>query len=235
MVELGDLREGVLPEDVVDFASRTRRLRNIELVGLGTNLACVSGVAPDDTNMSQLAHLVEVVERTLGIELTTISGGNSASLAWALGTADVGRVNQLRLGESILLGRDPLHGRPIDGLHLDAVTLTAEVIESRPKPPKAWGTIALGAFGAVAPRVATASVHQSILAIGRQDTDPDGLHPPPGIEVLGSSSDHLVVDGRDSGLSVGDEVTFGVNYSAMLAAATSPFVSTCLIGGEGAA
>jgi predicted amino acid racemase len=63
-----------------------------------------------------------------------------------------------------------------------------------------------------------------ILALGRQDTDPDGLTPPPGISILGMSSDHLVLDAGDWDLPVGAEVAFGVNYSALVRATTSPFV-----------
>ena len=41
-----------------------------------------------------------------------VSAGNSANLEWLRSTEHVGRINNLRLGESILLGRDPLHGVP---------------------------------------------------------------------------------------------------------------------------
>lgn len=44
------------------------------------------------------------------------------------------------------------------------------------------------------------------------------------IEILGSSSDHTVVDAKKSNLIVGDEVTFNLNYSALLAIMTSPYV-----------
>ena len=67
-------------------------------------------------------------------------------------------------------------------------------------------------------------VSQTILAIGRQDTDPSGLRPPEGIDVLGASSDHLLLE-SDRCLSIGAEVAFQVDYSAMLRAMTSPFVS----------
>ena len=66
MVELGDLREGVLPEDLVGFVRSTLCLPNIELVGLGTNLACFRGAPPDDFNMRQLSELAGVVEGEIG-------------------------------------------------------------------------------------------------------------------------------------------------------------------------
>ncbi|MEK6239334.1 MAG: hypothetical protein N2C14_31840, partial [Planctomycetales bacterium] len=68
-------------------------------------------------------------------------------------------------------------------------------------------------------------ISQAILAIGRQDTDPCGLVPPPEIEILGASSDHLITDSGRVTLCVGAEVTFQLNYSALVRAMTSPFVA----------
>jgi predicted amino acid racemase len=224
MVELGDLREGVAARDVVELAATMARRPGLRLVGLGTNLACQCGVVPDQQKMDELSRLVERVEERTG-PLSVVSGGNSANLDWALGTADVGRVNELRLGESILLGTEPLHRRAIDGLHTDTFKLVAEVIEVQDKPAQPWGQIAQAAFGDAPPRTRAGSIRQAILALGRQDADPDGLTPPTGVTILGMSSDHLVVDVGDFAISVGDELTFGLNYSALVRAMTSPFVA----------
>ena len=58
-----------------------------------------------------------------------------------------------------------------------------------------------------------------------KDVDLDGLIPPVGITVLGMSSDHLVLNVGDHPVSVGDELSFGVAYGALLRAMTSPFVT----------
>ena len=224
MVELGDLREGVPVADVVDLCRRVVRTPGVELAGLGTNLACQSGVAPDQLKMDELSQLVEKVESGCDRGLSIVSGGNSANLDWALSTADAGRINNLRLGEAILLGTEPLHRRVLDGLRTDAFTLIAEVIEVKTKPALPWGDTAQAAFGTPPARRDGELVRQAIVALGRQDTDPDGLAPPPGITVLGMSSDHLVLDVGDHVVSVGDELAFGLGYGALLRAATSPFV-----------
>jgi predicted amino acid racemase len=57
MVELGDLREGIMPADLEDAVRRTLRFPNIALMGIGTNLACRCGVVPDMKNMGELTHL----------------------------------------------------------------------------------------------------------------------------------------------------------------------------------
>ena len=225
MVELGDLREGILPGDLERVARDTLDLPNITLRGIGANLACRSGVSPDARNMSELSALADSLDAMRGRRVDIVSGGNSANLDWALGTADTGRINNLRLGESILLGREPLRRSPIDGLHCDAISLVAEVIESGTKPSRPWGTLAEAAFGTPPPSTDRGDTSQVIFALGRQDIDPGGLRAPPGITILGASSDHLVADSGEDRLAVGAETRFQLDYSALLRAMTSPFVA----------
>ncbi len=234
MVELGDLREGILPADLPETVRETLNLPNIDLHGIGTNLACRCGVTPNATNMSELGALAESIEATFGLALRLVSGGNSANLDWALndvsrGKGPTGRINNLRLGESILLGREPLHRRRIDGLHTDAVTLVAEVIESKAKPSQPTGEVAQAAFGVEVPPSERGAISQAILAVGRQDTDPDGLSPPLGVEILGASSDHLIANAGPALLAVGAEVIFQLDYSALMRAMASPLVSRVFV------
>lgn len=246
MVELGDLREGIMPGDLEPFVQAVLELPGIALRGIGTNLACRSGVTPDARNMAELSTLADSIDAKFGHRLASrpgssagsgleiVSGGNSANLEWALSGANTGRVNDLRLGEAILLGCEPLHRQPIDGLYTDAFTLIAEVIETKDKPSKPWGDIGQTAFGEMSPPAADRIVDpdaepdrttQTILALGRQDADPDGLLPPAGMDILGASSDHLIVDAGSLPMSVGTEIQFQLNYSALVRAMTSPFVS----------
>ncbi len=234
MVELGDLREGIMPGDLADVVREVLRCPSVALTGIGANLACQHGVAPDADNMGELSALVGSIEDAFRLTVAVVSGGNSSSLEWALGGADVGRVNDLRLGESILLGCEPLHRRPIDGLHTDAISLVGEVIEAKIKPSQPWGEIGESAFGVATPPAPGDDRSRAIVAVGHQDTDPFGLRPPTGIDVLGASSDHLVLDPGQRRLSVGAEVTFQLGYSALVRAMTSPFVAK-VFSVEGAA
>ena len=175
--------------------------------------------------MGVLSSLADSLEATFGVAVETVSGGNSANLGWALGTSDIGRVNGLRLGEAILLGRDPLRRSAIDGLYTNAITLVAEVIERKQKPTRPWGELGQAAFGPVPARMDRGVISQAILALGRQDVDIDGLEAPDGMDILGGSSDHLVLDTGLRSPEIGSEVRFQLNYSALLRAMTSPFVA----------
>lgn len=228
MIELGDLREGILPEDLEEIVKKTLELPGLILKGIGTNLACRFGVSPDDKNMRRLSCLADLIESKFKIKLDLVSGGNSANLDWAFGMGPLGRINNLRLGESLLLGCETLNRQPIIGLFTDAIILVAEVIESKTKPSQPWGTTAQNAFGELPVVKDYGDITQSILAIGRQDIDPLGLIAPLGTTIMDSSSDHLMVR-SDAPHLVGDELSFQINYSTLNRAMTSPFVAKVMV------
>ena len=60
----------------------------------------------------------------------------------------------------------------------------------------------------------------SLLALGHHDTDPLDLTAPPGLRIIGASSDHLVV-ASEHRLSLGSEVSFRPGYSALARAMSS--------------
>jgi predicted amino acid racemase len=127
-------------------------------------------------------------------------------------------------------GLEPLHRQPIDGLYTDAITLVAEVIESKVKPSLPWGEFAQTAFGEKPILHDRGHISQTIVAIGHQDTDPEGLSPPPGMEIIGASGDHVILDTGSRPVAVGAEINFQANYSALLRATTSPFVTKIVSG-----
>lgn len=223
MVELGDLREGIMPKDLKPIVKQCLEMPGITVRGIGANLACRNGVSPDHINMSKLSELAESIESSLGIHLDIVSGGNSANLNWVFGSQGPGKINNLRLGESWLLGCETLNRKQIEGLYTDAFTLVVEVIESKTKPSIPWGTLAENAFGQHKISEDCGDVEQAILAIGRQDVDPQGLYPQIDIQILDASSDHLIIQ-SNLPIPMGTEIKFQINYSALLRAMTSPFV-----------
>jgi predicted amino acid racemase len=51
-----------------------------------------------------------------------------------------------------------------------------------------------------------------------------GLTPKLDIEILGSSSNHTILDAKKVDLKVGDEVAFNLDYGALPSVMTSPYV-----------
>ncbi len=224
MVEMGDLREGILTRDVFSLIKKVLSLTHIKIVGIGCNLACYGGIKPDDQKMSQLSTLSDALEQEFQINLSIISGGNSANYEWYKSTREVGRINNLRLGESILLGRETVNSQAISALYTNAFNLIAEVIESKLKPSLPFGEIGRDAFGQI-PVFCDRGIHQrAIIALGKQDTLISGLTCERDLEILGASSDHVVLDSKDSCLQIGVGVNFSLDYGSLLAAMTSPFI-----------
>jgi predicted amino acid racemase len=230
MVELGDLREGIMPSDIEPTVEQILNMKGIELIGIGTNLACFGAIRPTQAKMQELTAIAHRIQYKYGLKLEIVSGGNSANYQWFVSTPDVGLVNHLRIGESILLGCDPLTREPIPCLYADAFALWAEVIELKTKPPKPYGEVAQDAFGHTPTFEGNGYRHRAILALGRQDVDVSAVRPRVGAHVLGASSDHLVLGVEGADLAVGTQVQFDVQYSALLRAMTSPFVEKAYAG-----
>lgn len=224
MIEMGDLREGILPLDLPQFVQDTLTLSGIQIVGIAANFACLGGAVPTETNMAHLSALATSIETDFELPLTYISGGNSANYNWMMTTKNRGKINHLRLGESIYLGCETVHNQPIPGLFTDAFTFISEVIESKKKPTLPNGEMHLDAFGNPAQFEDRGTIHRALLNCGQQDVLVSGLTPLLEMDILASSSNHTVVDPLDHPLKVGDQVTFSVNYGALLSAMTSPYV-----------
>ncbi len=227
MVELGDLREGIPLPLLPQLAKKILSLNGVRLLGVGTNLTCYGGVIPDSNNLGALADAALRLQEELGIKLEIISGGNSSSVYLLEKGMMPAGINQLRLGDSILLGREAAYGQPIAGAREDTFTLFAEVIEVLEKASLPTGQIGRDAFGKIPVFTDQGIRRRAILAVGRQDVHPENLTPlEAGLHILGASSDHLIMDISDSDTpyKVGDQVAFRPTYAGMLQLMTSPYV-----------
>ncbi len=228
MVEMGDLREGIMPQDIGHMGQQVVDMPGVALKGIGANFACLSGIAPTATKMQALTALANEVEGRCGPFVQTVSGGNSANLPWAFGSRATGRINDLRIGEAILLGMDPITGVQIGGLFQDSFTLVAEVIETDTKTVSPLLGTADHAPAIIRLVPATLETTRIILALGNQDTDTAGLSMPAGSTLVGATSDHLVIGTTDQKLRVGSEMRFQMNYSALMRAMAAPDIQTIL-------
>ncbi|MDD4080759.1 MAG: alanine/ornithine racemase family PLP-dependent enzyme [Eubacteriales bacterium] len=229
LIDLGDLREGLYHRDregIMDLARAVSREPWLKMEGVGTNLTCFGGILPDDHNLGALIEIAQTLRRELNLPIPIVSGGNSSSLHLLFEGRLPAGINHLRVGEGLLLGRDTAHGRPFPFLHQDAFTLAASLVEVQDKPSKPEGTSGPNAFGEYVEFPDLGPMRRGILAIGRQDTDAEGLHPKDErVKILGASSDHLIVDlSRAPEYQVGDALAFTPDYGALLKAYTSPYV-----------
>ena len=227
MVDLGDLREGIWPDHLDAFVREVRPLPGIRIRGLGTNLSCFGGVAPSEENMQRLVALAELVELALGDALDWISGANSSALSLIAAGRMPQRINHARIGEAILLGRETIHRRPWPGTCQDAFVLHAEVVEKKRKPSVPIGQRGEDAFGEMPVFEDRGVRERALLNVGREDVMVEGLTPlDAGVRIVGATSGYLVVDVTDATqpTTLGSELTFGLNYGALLAAMTSGYV-----------
>jgi len=231
MVEMGDLREGIPQKYLHKTIDTTLSCKNIELYGLGMNLACFGGVIPTLSKIREFSQLVEKMEKDFAIKIPLVSGGNSANIPLLLEHADSLRINNLRIGEGILLGLETVHRTHIPGTFQDAFTVETEIIELQQKPSLPHGEISQDAFGKTPRFTDRGMITRGLLAIGRQDVLIEGLHPlETHVRVLGGSSDHIIVDVPSGHYKVGDTLTFTPDYGALLHLFTSPYVAKKFYG-----
>lgn len=228
MIDLGDLREGIMPDDTLRMVEEIRELSGVKLIGLGANFCCISGVMPSQKNLSKLVKLAEEIENNFGITLEVISGGNTSVLKLVEDNIIPKRINQLRIGVGILLGQDDARSRNLIGTYQDTFILTGEIVELKEKPSLPQGEIGRDAFGEIPVYKDLGKRRRVILALGKQDIHLSSIIPlKKEMRIIGASSDHLIIDVTDfkEDIKVGDEIKFRLNYPALLSTTTSKYIN----------
>jgi len=229
MADLGDIREGYVDEDeLLDAAKKVAGMKNVQLYGIGVNLTCFSFIQYDTEKLTQLRDLGKRVEEATGVKLQVISGGNSATVDLMLRGGIPEGVNNLRLGESVLFGKERAKYQFLPGTHSDVFTIKAEIVELKEKPSLPWGDVGVDSYGNKPVFTDRGPKRmKAICALGKQDFDAETTTPcDPGIIILGASSDHLMLDVTDSERTykVGDTVELKLGYFSTMRAFTSEYV-----------
>lgn len=227
MVDLGDLREGVFfEEDIYSAAAGILELPGVTLAGIAANFCCLYGVRPSAENMATLHRIKVTIEALSGVGLPVVSGGNSSSLHMLMEGSLPSFVNQLRVGDTLLCGRETAYGAPVPGMFSNCFELRAEIIEINSKPTVPVGDIGTNGFGE-APAFEDRGIRKRMICnIGRQDVEFDQLTcSDKAVTIIGGSSDHLVLDIDESAANyqLGDKVDFGLSYSGILRAMSSNY------------
>jgi predicted amino acid racemase len=223
-VDLGDRREGVLPDDAAAIASQLAGLAGVSLAGIAVNFACLSGQLPSQSLFQQAEEALLAIA-DFCVDEPLLSLGGTCCLQHFDGYVPRLRT-ELRSGGGPLYGYDFVSMAPLAGLQRTDPILTALVLECSTKPPAPDGACGRDAFGHV-PEVhlPDSPAHYALLNIGRRDCEPDGLIPLlPGAYLAGATSDVSVLI-TPQPLQPGETVSFRVNYDALVRAITSPFVA----------
>ena len=229
MADLGDIREGYVDYDeLLEAAVQTEQMEGVELYGLGVNLTCFSFIQSSTEKLTQLADLARKAGEAVGHELPIVSGGNSATIDLMLRDGIPAGVNDLRLGESLLFGKERAKYRYLPGTHRDVFTLECEIVEMKDKPSLPWGEVGVDSYGHKPTFVDRGPCRRkAVCALGKQDFDLETTTPvDPGVIMLGASSDHLMLDVTDSDreYQVGDTVRLQLGYFSTMRAFTSDYV-----------
>ena len=222
MIELGDLREGVLPGTLADFYTKVFELPNIEVIGIGSNLGCLSGTMPNVDLFAQLGLYREWLELKFDRKIPFISAGTSIALPLLRDGILPKAVNHFRIGESAFLGTDLINGDNLLGLRDDAFTLDVEVVEVKEKSMVPMGeTNDMTPFEALEQEGPDPGerAYRAICTIGQVDTEIAGLTPlHPDYRIVGASSDLTVVNvGTDADeVQVGGTIKFRPSYGALV-------------------
>jgi predicted amino acid racemase len=227
MIDVGDLREGVFPEDAAGMLRSVLPMKGVRVAGVGTNMGCYGGILPTIQNLSLLCEIAKELEAIAGAPMEVISGGGTSSLMVTEAGEMPAAVNQIRVGEGILLGTDATFARSIPWLHQDTFILRAEIVELKSKPTVPIGTRGAPVFDDAPLLEDQGTRLRAIVALGQQDVPPGGISPfDPELRILGASSDHMILDIEDSArvYAVGDMIDLRLNYQGLLMACSSAYI-----------
>ncbi len=232
MIELGDLREGIMGDHLVDFYKKIFELPNIEIVAIGANLHCLHGVMPSEDKLIQLSLYKQLVEAHFGKKIPYISGGTSVVFPLLRRKRCPKAVNHFRMGETLFFGNNLITEKPYNGMKTDIFKLYAEVIEITEKPKLPTGQLIANPSGEVYEiedeQDYGKKSYRAILDIGLLDIAPDYLIPEdPNIEVANASSDMLIIDLNKNkrNYKVGDLVSFDLKYMGVLRLLSSHYIN----------
>jgi predicted amino acid racemase len=236
MIELGDLREGIMGEQLMEFYKKIFELPNIQVAGIGANLNCLSGVMPSKDKLIQLSLYEQLIEAKFGKKIDYVSGGSSVMIPLLLKKQIPKGVNHFRIGETLFFGVDLFTNKTIPKMKDDVFMLYTEIIEITEKPIVPYGYLEENPSGEtleIDPEDYGKNHSRGILDIGLLDiSNTDFLIPvDKEITFIGASSDMLVVDLSQTTkkYKVGDLVRFKMKYMGALRVMNSEYIEKKLV------
>ncbi|MGE0076912.1 MAG: alanine racemase [Bacteroidales bacterium] len=232
MIELGELREGIIRENIIDFYQRVFDLKNITIEGIGTNLGCMYGIQPTYDKLLHLSLYKQLIEAKFNTKIPLISGGSSITLPLVGKSSMPKNINHLRIGEAIFMGTSPFDNKRFRDLHSDAFEYLCNVIELEVKSTSPDGILTDGNIGHTSDnKTDYDKSYRAILDFGLMDVDVHELKPKDKkLKFVGTTSDMSVYDlgpmieGEKCKYKVGDKARFIPSYMAVARLMNSKFV-----------
>ena len=233
MVDVGNLREGLLPDAVVGTVSRILSLPDIELIGLGTSVGCYGGYLADTGDMRRLVQVATNVTVATGYVFQTLSAGSGTMLLELAGSGGMpAGINQLRIGAAFLVGEEPPTHKAFAALYQDGFVMRGEILELARKPSLPQAPTGTDAFGRTVSFEDLGDRTRALLDFGMTDVDVYALTPrTDGVRILGATSNYTICDvtACPDHLAVGSRLDFRMAYSAMVRAMVSPYVQKTVL------
>lgn len=230
MIDLGELREGVMRDDFVDFYAKVFEMPNIEVVGLGTNLACLYGILPNNDKLIQLCLYKQLIEIKFNVKIPFISGGSSVTIPLIKQGTLPKDINHFRIGETLFMGTDAYNHVPFENMEIDVFKLYAEIIELYEKPLIPSGEMGSNLEGDVIvfdeENIGKSSV-RAIIDIGLLDIDMKHLESTDeNVKLAGATSDMVVLDLGENlkDFKVGDQMEFTLDYMGIVRIMNSKYI-----------
>ena len=235
MVEMGDLREGVMGEDLVKFYGEVFELKGIEIIGIGANINCLSGVLPTQDKYIQLSLYKQLIETRFNLSIPWITAGTSITLPLLFRKQLPGSINHFRIGETLFFGNNLLTNEPISGMQTGVFRLFAEVIEISEKPVVPIGYLAENPSGEtvnISEEDYGVTAYRAIVDVGLLDIQTEFIEPEDEeLQIVGASSDMMILNlgKQHQAYQVGDVIPFRLKYMGALGLFNSDYIEKRVI------
>ena len=234
MIEMGELREGIVRDEILKFYEKIFKLENINIIGIGTNLGCMYGVEPTYDKLIQLSLYKSLIDVKFGTNLELISGGTSITLPLIERKKVPAAINHFRVGEAALLGVSPLDGKQFRNLSTNTIEFSAEILEISKKEAVPDGVIGEGNVGHTADfdESENKESYRCIVDFGQLDVDVNNIIPKDEtISFVGTTSDMTVYDlgNNINGTKVGGQLQFRPNYTSIARLMNSRYMTKKII------
>lgn len=235
MLELGELREGVMRDEFVSFYEKVFKLPGIDVIGIGTNLNCLNGILPNEDKLIQLSLYKQLIEARFNRKMPLVSGGSSVTVPMLIENRVPVGINHFRIGEALFFGKDLFTLGSIEGMETEIFRIYGQIIELYEKPMVPDGEQGVNVSGdkpQVNPEDIGKTSFRAIIDLGLLDVDVNHITPcDEQITFAGASSDMIVLElgENPTNYKVGDMIPMRPDYMGVLKIMNSYYIEKRVI------